>query len=83
MGIEEIAQVAQPSLGSHHAVQGLEHRAVAGLVERQLHAYVLRTLHIDELPIVRHTHHHAVVIDVTDGACKREKVDSGPPGISR
>ena len=67
--IEEVAQVAQPALGSHGALKGLEHEAIAGLVEEQLHAQpAVADLQVGQRRIVGNGHDHAVAVDKAHGA---------------
>ena len=79
--IEKVAQVAEPTLSLHHTVEGLKHRLIARLVEEDLDAHILCPLHIDQLAVVRHSHHHTVAIDIADGACEVEIMEDA--GLSR
>ena len=71
-GIEEVSQITQPPLGLHHTVERFEHRLIARLVEEQLDAHVLCPLHVYQMPVVRHSHHHTVSVDIADGSRKVE-----------
>ena len=76
-GIEEVAEIAQTALGPHRALQRLEHHPIGGLVKTQLHANLsLGCLQVDNRGVVGQGNHHAVAVDVGNGALKR-KVKSG------
>ena len=61
--VEQVAQVGEPPLGPHGAVERVEHQAVARLVERQLHAGVGGSLQRHGVGGVGQCHHHAVAVD--------------------
>ena len=79
--VEEVAEVAQPSLAFDGAVQGVLHRAVGGLVERQLHAEAFSGLQVNDGEGVRDGDYHAVAVDVADGGGVAEILDADGAGI--
>ena len=75
MRIEEVTQIAKPTLSPDDTIERIEHHFIARLIEEQLHAYIFRTLHINQLSIVRHRHHHPVTSHIADGSRKVEVLD--------
>ena len=62
--VEEVAQVGQPPLGPHGAVERVEHEAVARLVERELHAHVGGGLQRGPVGSVAEGDNHAVAVGI-------------------
>ena len=75
--IEQVTQIAQASFALDGTVQRFHHQTVAGLVERELDAQLLGILQIDNGETVGNGHHHAVAIDIADGARMAEVFDDG------
>ena len=66
-GIEEIAQIAQATLGAYGAFECIEHHAIAGLIEGELNAEAFLREGTDG-ETIRHMNNHTVAIDEGDGA---------------
>ena len=79
--VEQIAQVAQAPLAFDGPIEGFHHQAIAGLIERELYAQLLSILQFDDGETIGNGYHHAVAVNVADGACLAEVVDSGFPAI--
>ena len=75
--VEEVAQISQAvALGTHGAVEGLEHQAVGGLVKRQLHTQrCARLLQLHRPRHVGQRHHHASPVGIAHRGGERQIAD--------
>ena len=62
--VEQVAQVAQPTLCPDSAVESLKHQSVCGFVESQLHCQRLCRLQCHNVGSIRHHNHHPVAIHI-------------------